>query len=142
LADSRENVELSEVLRRWGARLSRHHGVKPHEEVLDLGAALARDRLGHQGRRSLRQSAAAPLERGATHHGTVEGEGDGGVVAAERVVADSAAIGGIELLEVAGALVVVEDDLLIQVSQLADHPNTSITFRTARSSASTSFMVL
>ena len=64
------------------------------------------------------------------------------MIPAERVVAFGAAVRGLELLEVTGAAVVLEDRLLVEVGEVAHAPNTCCTFSTAATSASTSARVL
>jgi hypothetical protein len=84
---------------------------------LRLLARLPLDGLRHHARRRLRDGAARPDETQIAHHAVVHQHVDGELVAAQRVEPFGDAVRAFQLLKVARLLVVVEDDLLIKLTQ-------------------------
>src|SRR3954462_3539288 len=138
-ADAGEDGQLAEVLPlllSLGDQL-----VETVEEAARLREAAAFQRLGHQRRGGGRNGASGPFERDAADAVLLDVHVDGHPVAAERVVPLRPAVGLRQRPEVAGPPVVVEDDLLVEVAQVA-HPNSSRALWRAAARASTSSGVL
>jgi hypothetical protein len=75
-------------------------------------------------------------------HVPLEVDVDRHVVAAEGVVSVRLPVGAVDLPEVAGVLVVIQDHLLVQLAQIRHQPLISPTRRSPAARASTSARVL
>src|ERR1700759_3046958 len=140
LADAGEDLELAEV----GRAFRRALGDQLMETVEGVAGALdgePLERLGHQRGGRRRDGAPRPLEGDALEAPGLDVQIDGHPVAAEGIVPFRAAVRGGQRTEVAGVPVVVEDDLLIELAQVA-HPNSSRARWRAAARAPTSSGVL
>jgi len=89
------------------------------EEGLGLGGGLALDLRGHERGAGLGNRASGAFETNRIHAVVgVEVQVNRAIVAATRVVAGGHAVGGRRLAAIAGALVVVEDDRLVEISEI------------------------
>src|SRR5207302_1842134 len=122
----------------WRAR---DHSMEALEQRLGLGDRLPFDAVGHQRRRGLRDRAPRSLEADVLDAAVFDLEIDRQTVAAQRIVAFGF-LSVLDLAEISRPFVVIEDDLLVQVVEIAVHANTSRTLPSARASASISSRVL
>jgi hypothetical protein len=89
------------------------------EERLGFGGGLALDLCGHERRAGLGNRAAGAFEPDRIDAVIgIEVQENRAVVAAARVVAGGHAVGGRRLAAIARALVVVEDDRLVEISEI------------------------
>src|SRR5579862_6190269 len=139
LAHAGEDLQLVEAL---GAPLAGHHVVESGEERLDLRLRPALDRLAHERRGRGRDGAAGAGPAEVFEAVALCPDRDGDLVAAEGVVARGGTGGLFETARVPRLLVVVEDDLLVQVSEFVHERNTSATFFNPAARASISSFVL
>ncbi len=122
-----------------GARARRDHGAEALGQASDLGGREALDGFGHQIGRSDADRAAARLETRLRNAAIGQPDAHLDAVAAHRVVALGGAIERIEPALVARVAAVVEDHLLIQVTQIGENLAHAKNARTRSSvSASTS----
>ncbi len=94
------------------------------EERLGFGGGLAFDLRGHERGAGLRDGAAGTFESDGVHATVVgEVEVNGAIVTTARVVARGHAVGGRRFAAVAGALVVVENDRLVEIGKIGHGGN-------------------
>src|SRR6185437_10760273 len=91
------------------------------EERRGLGQRLALEDLGHERGGGLRDSAAAALEAHILDALAIHGDVDRHLIAAERVVAVREMARLLLRAEIARALAVIEDDVLVEVAQIHGH---------------------
>src|SRR6516225_841616 len=143
LAHARERRELSQAGRRF---LVAGHGgdraVEAREQLVRLGGGLALHRLGQERRRGGRDGAALAGEARVAHAVSVDLEHEHELVAAERIAPTGAVRGVRQRPEVPRVLGVVQDHLLVEVSQVGHQPKISSTRRTPAARRSTSVRVL
>ena len=99
----------------------RHHCVNLVEQRLHVGFCFAFQRVGQNRRRGFRDGAAGPLKADVSDDVALHPGVDRVMIAAQRVVALGGASRAFELVEVARASAVVQDDLLIQLCQVVKH---------------------
>ena len=114
--DARESRELVELLRRVAGL---HDVSEALKRLLSFGGCLALELGCHERCRSLRNRTARALEGDSADALTIELQVNGAVVSASRVVARGHAVGGGQLAAIAGALVVIEDDRLVEIAEIA-----------------------
>ena len=122
-AHAGQRGQLAEVFRHRRVVL-RQHLVHFVEQVRDLGAAFALDRLAHQRCGGDGDRAALAVEAQVGDAIAIEPQRDVQPVAAQRVVAIGRRIGGLEPAEQPRGLVVIEDHVAIEVLEV-HQPNTS-----------------
>src|SRR2546428_12731234 len=118
LADAGEDRELAEGRVDRIPRTARDHLTKSLEQTGRLGLRLALHRVRHQGSRRLRDRAALADERDVRDVPVVEAQGDGHPIPAERGVPAGCRAGARDLAGVAGALVVVQNRVLVELSEV------------------------
>src|SRR6185295_13462603 len=137
LAHAAEDGELAELRR----PLAGSRGDQ-RVEILEQGAGrfdgAALERLRHQRGRRGRDGAAGALEGDVADAAVLEVEEHGHLVAAERVVPFRLMVRLRQGTEVAGPPVVIEDDLLIELAQLAHANNSRVRWRAAASDSTSS----
>src|SRR5687768_4092755 len=141
LANPGEDGELAEVVR-GRRRLGGEQLVDAGEELARLHERLAAQALGHERRRGRRDGAPRPLEGGLPHELALHRQVDRELVATQRVHAGGAVRRLLQSPEVPRALVMVEDDLLVEVAQLRHQTKTFLTFCNAETRRSISSRVL
>ena len=142
-ADAGEDAEFAEGgLVEGGVGGGFEHVVEEGEEGVGLGAGFALDDGGHEGGGGFGDGAALAVEAGGGDGVAVELEVELDGVAAEGVVAVHDGVGAGQGPEVAGVLVVVEDDLLVHGAGVAHQQKSSLTLRRAAARRSTSSGVL
>src|SRR4029453_2861689 len=112
------------------------------EELLGLVKGLPLKARGHHRSRGPGNGASRTLEADITDYSVFDIQVDPDLIAAERVVARGRPVGPLELLEIAGLPVMVEDDLLVELAQLGHQrkiPRTSWSPATRASSSSRVF---
>jgi hypothetical protein len=144
LPDAGKDLELAEVVVRAlvGFELAFQQLMKLAEELAGFLDGFPFERQRHHTRRSLRDRAAGALE-GDVGDQTVRSdlEIDPKVVAAQRVIAFRLVRRAVELAEVPGLLVVLQNHLLVEVG-VRRHANILTTFWIASASTSISAVVL
>src|SRR5687768_15377465 len=142
LTHTGERGEAPEICRAEAAGVAGDESVKRVEEAHGLFPRLPfHGRAHHRGRR-LRDRAAVAGEAHFLDRVAVETDEHGVVIAAERVVPVDVPRRVRHLVKVSGILVVVEDDLLIELSQIGHQRKTSMTLCSPATSASASSLVL
>src|SRR6516162_2043068 len=143
LANAREDRKLAEGARgRADARGRGEQAVEPLEQAPALLHRLPLQALRHHRRRRGRDRAAVPLEGDVLDRSVLDVDVDRQRVAAERVAPVGFAGHELGPPEVPRPFAVVEDDLLVEIPQIAHPRNTAMLFRTAATRAATSSGVL
>ena len=133
LAHAGKRRELAKILGRWGVGCGGERLVYPPVERLDRSFVHPFNCFGHEGRRCGGDRTAAPFETDVLDTVAIELQRDGELVAAQRVVAVGGGVTRVEATEIAGALVVIEDHIAIEVFEV-HQLNTSWACRRAATS--------
>src|SRR6266852_4397718 len=137
-----EDRELAELRGVRAGSAGRQHVMEALEELLGLVEGLPLKARGHHRSRGPGDGAARTLEADITDHAVLNVQVDSDLIAAERVVARGRPVGPLELLEIAGLPVMVEDDLLVELAQLGHQRKISRTSWSPATSAPNSSRVL
>jgi len=113
LRDSRERLELAEVIVRFGAVFARHDVVEFLEQLFGFLGALAFECLRHHRGRSFGDGATGALEGDIANLAVSNLEINREMIAAERIETFGFAIGGLERAVIPRTLAVLQDDVLI-----------------------------
>jgi hypothetical protein len=114
-AHAREGSQLSELIA--GGRIIGEQLMHAVEQLQRFFSTFAFDGLGHQRRGRRRYGASLTLEANVADGPVVEFEAQRQVIAAHRVVAFDAGVGGLQVAEVARPAVVIEDHVAIKIIQ-------------------------
>src|SRR5690242_18131357 len=112
------------------------------EQDVGLGSGLSLHGAGHERRRCLRDGASGALKADVADPITFEADPDGHLIATHRVVALRRPAGIGHGPVIPGRPVVLQDDVLVQLTEAGHQPNTVLTRSTPRTRASTSSRVL
>ena len=119
--DAGESGEVADLFRRLAGGDDLLELV---EERLGFGGGLAFDLRGHERGGGLGNGAAGAFETDRINAAVVgEVQGNGAIIAATGVFARGHAVGGRRFAAIAGALVVVEDDRLIEIGDIGHGRN-------------------
>ena len=113
--------ERGEVADLGGRFAGGHNVVELVIKFLGLGAGLTLELRRHERGAGLRDSATGSIESDLRDAVAIEAQMHAAFVAAGRVVAVGDAVGRGEFATVAGAAVVVENDLLIKFGEIGGH---------------------
>lgn len=116
--DAGESSEVADV---FGGLAGGDDVVEIVVEFLGFGGGFAFELGGHERGAGLGNGTAGAVEGQVGDAVAVELEIDAAFVAAGRVVAVGDAVGGGQFAAVAGAAVVVEDDLLVEFGEIGGH---------------------
>jgi hypothetical protein len=142
LANAAEDGQLAEALLHRVLDAGRYHPVELLEHPLGFFDRPALDGVGHERGRGARDGAAGPLERDTLDDAALDVDLYREMVPAERVATLRVAVRLGQRAEVPRPLVVIEDHLLVQLSQVGHQPNILLTCPIASTSRSTSSRVL
>ena len=113
LRNSRERLELPEVIVRFAAVFARHYVVEFLEQLFGFLGALAFHCLRHHRRRRFRNGATGALEGDIANLAVSDFEINREMIAAERIETFGLAISGFERAVIPRTLAVLQNDVLI-----------------------------
>ena len=117
MVDAGEGFQVAKrIVIQFAARL-RNHVVEGVEDLFGSLNALALDALGHHGSRGPGDGATGALESNVVDDPIDNLEIEAYLVAAQRVVPVSALVRFLDLSEVPGFAVVLQEDLLVQIAK-------------------------
>ena len=129
-SDAGQDLKVAKVLVFANLPGLRHHALKAAKEGLRLIEGLALDSDRHEGGAGRADGATGPFKGDFFYPSVPGSQGDGDTVSAERVVAFSQTCWMIEPSFVSGTAIVIQDHILIKLSQIGCQANISRTLLT------------